>query len=246
MSDTIVGQIRDMWSTPIGNGSKFEKKEGQSNMQSQTDLQLQTIAWSTPIAGDWKGQKRSEGEASMLCGQVELYKKWSTPQASDGIEGARTASDSNQKCLGRDLNELEKWATPITGDGCDQVQIVNWKTPTTMDTTEDGLKAATQLFFGKTVRHSGEQVQVKLNPRWVESLMGLPRNWVNPNGIVTEWKGWPMGMGKEQYDWEDTRTIDSKYKDITNRTDELRLLGNGVVPQCIEKAFAELFMRLTI
>ena len=40
---------------------------------------------------------------------------WATPQASDHIEGARTAKESNQKCLGRDLNQMN-WATPNTMD----------------------------------------------------------------------------------------------------------------------------------
>jgi hypothetical protein len=34
---------------------------------------------------------------------------WSTPHASDYVEGARTAHNSKQKCLGRDLN---CWPTP--------------------------------------------------------------------------------------------------------------------------------------
>jgi hypothetical protein len=41
---------------------------------------------------------------------------WATPQASDHIEGARTAKESNQKCLGRDLNQMN-WPTPRTCGG---------------------------------------------------------------------------------------------------------------------------------
>jgi hypothetical protein len=40
---------------------------------------------------------------------------WGTPQASDHIEGARTAKESNQKCLGRDLNQMN-WPTPRAGN----------------------------------------------------------------------------------------------------------------------------------
>lgn len=34
-------------------------------------------------------------------------KQWATPQASDHVEGRRTEMESNQKCLGRDLNALK-------------------------------------------------------------------------------------------------------------------------------------------
>jgi len=50
----------------------------------------------------------------------------------------------------------------------------------------------------------------KLNPRWVETLMGVPENWVKPD------------------------------EESSNRIDELRMLGNGVVPQTAAKAFVTL------
>jgi site-specific DNA-cytosine methylase len=59
----------------------------------------------------------------------------------------------------------------------------------------------------------------KLNPRWVETLMGVPVGWTSPE---------PVGPTK-----------------CTNRTDELRLLGNGVVPATAELAFRTLLSRFT-
>jgi site-specific DNA-cytosine methylase len=50
----------------------------------------------------------------------------------------------------------------------------------------------------------------RLNPKWVCQLMGVPTDWVYPS--------------------ESER----------NRTDELRMLGNGVVPQTAAKAFLTL------
>lgn len=42
---------------------------------------------------------------------------WATPQAADPVEGARTREDSNQKCLGRDLNQfLTGWPTTRATD----------------------------------------------------------------------------------------------------------------------------------
>jgi site-specific DNA-cytosine methylase len=54
----------------------------------------------------------------------------------------------------------------------------------------------------------------RLNPRWVAQLMGVPTDWVYPS--------------------EQER----------NRTDELRMLGNGVVPQTAAKAFTTLLADL--
>jgi hypothetical protein len=100
-------------------------------------------SYPTPIAGDWKGQVRSDGNPTMLSGIVEKdAKNWATPQASDYVEGARTSLQSNQKCLGRDLKQLE---------------MVD-KKPQSM----------------------------RLNPRWVEVLMGLPVGWCMPS-CVTPW-----------------------------------------------------------
>jgi site-specific DNA-cytosine methylase len=54
----------------------------------------------------------------------------------------------------------------------------------------------------------------RLNPRWVAQLMGVPPDWVYPS--------------------EQER----------NRTDELRMLGNGCVPQTVAKAFTTLLADL--
>ena len=79
--------------------------------------------WATPMAGtkdhmgssvEYYQRRQRIGKQVDLNGQV-ILDKWATPQASDHIEGARTAKESNQKCLGRDLNQMN-WATPNTMD----------------------------------------------------------------------------------------------------------------------------------
>ena len=67
-----------------------------------------------------------------------------------------------------------------------------------------------------------EKYRGKLNPRWVETLMGLDVGWVMPDTVEDA----------------DLHTA------CTNRTDELRLLGNGVVPDCASRAFIVLWSRL--
>ena len=83
-------------------------------------------AYPTPAARDYKGtncphnteKKIQEGKRAGM-GQLPnfvMMESWATPQASDHVEGARTAKESNQKCLGRDLNQMQNWATPNTMD----------------------------------------------------------------------------------------------------------------------------------
>lgn len=139
-----------------------------------------------------------------------------------------------------------------------------WGTPTVNSSNVNEYDLETPVGIGKFKRRSGKepqsdlQLQVlaqefhsaragrKLSPRWVESLMGLPRNWVNPTGKVTEWKGFPNEKGKDQFDWEDSRTIAKSYGDVSAHNQaELRLLGNGVVPQTAAKAFATQFGELS-
>ena len=81
----------------------------------------------TPAARDYKGTNSEEhvlhkskgfkGHLNQLPNFIKYgMDKWATPQASDHIEGARTAKESNQKCLGRDLNQMKNWSTPTTMD----------------------------------------------------------------------------------------------------------------------------------
>lgn len=56
---------------------------------------------------------------------------------------------------------------------------------------------------------------------------------------------WPARPGQEQYEWEEPRTVKSgmgrTVDGFASRVDELRLLGNGVVPPTAELAFRALW-----
>ena len=56
---------------------------------------------------------------------------------------------------------------------------------------------------------------------------------------------WPSRPGQEQYEWEEPRTVEPgmgrTVDGFRSRVDELRLLGNGVVPMQAEKAIRYLF-----
>jgi len=62
----------------------------------------ESLSWPSPRAGNPGSRKPGTGGKVLS----EEARRWATPQASDHVEGARTRVDSNQKCLGRDLNQL--------------------------------------------------------------------------------------------------------------------------------------------
>ena len=195
---------------------------------------------------------------------------WGTPQASDHIEGARTAKESNQKCLGRDLNQMQNWPTPRAGNpgsrkpgtggkilaeeakkswGTPRGSMANsptekqiklgapakkiedqvmceqhnglqdqeksntsgknhgsWPTARTSDAeggrikteqTEKGFRSRREKsnqYFGAKLRDAAEMEKpptMKLNPSWVEQLMGLSTGW-------TDLGSWEMELSPKQ------------------------------------------------
>ena len=135
---------------------------------------------------------------------------WATPQASDHIEGARTAKESNQKCLGRDLNQMQNWPTPRAGNPGSRKpgtggKILaeeakkNWPTPLEDDSSNVNPNPKRRGgLVAKVVIHNGLQDQEesntsgknqgspKLNPSWVEQLMGLSTGWTDLGSWATE------------------------------------------------------------
>jgi hypothetical protein len=107
-------------------------------------------SYPTPIAGDWKGQVRSDGNPTMLSGIVEKdAKKWATPAAYD-------------------------WNVPETKEAWEK---------RAMTQKEKGINL--HLPLKSQVIHDATKPQtMRLNPRWVEVLMGLPVGWCMPSCVV--------------------------------------------------------------
>jgi hypothetical protein len=111
---------------------------------------------------------------------------WATPQASDHVEGARTAKESNQKCLGRDLNQMMNWPTPRAGNPGSRKPGTGGKILAEEAKTHAGLQD--QEKSNTSGKNHGSP---KLNPNWVEQLMGLSTGW-------TDLGSWGMELSPKQ------------------------------------------------
>jgi len=101
-------------------------------------------------------------------------KNWATPQASDHIEGARTAKESNQKCLGRDLNQMQNWPTPRAGNPGSRKPGTGGKILAEEAKIHNGLQD--QEKSNTSGKNHGSP---KLSANWVEQLMGLSTGWTD-------------------------------------------------------------------
>ncbi len=109
---------------------------------------------------------------------------WPTPQAADPIEGARTAPDSRQSCLGRDV-PLAGWPTMTLDDA------KNCASPSQFNRMSNGkprglnLNCMVTLTLGQMLSGGrvemasteGFQSNLRLNPFWSSHLMGYSVYW---------------------------------------------------------------------
>jgi hypothetical protein len=115
---------------------------------------------------------------------------WGTPQASDHIEGARTAKESNQKCLGRDLNQMN-WPTPRTCGG----SRPNGKGGKILDEEvkiEAGIRERGKILAEEAKIHNGLQDQEKSNTNGKNQ-----ESWPTPKELDSR-KQRPLTNGKNQ------------------------------------------------
>jgi hypothetical protein len=195
-------------------------------------------------------------EEDTLCGQVKMQRPTTAVKDVTGgpykteIKDGRFVSYHNNTvdnpvAYGANLKDAvtAKWATPDVSDrrgpGSNQVGPSNmvkdelWPTASVCgnhnrkgasESSGDGLST---LVKQSALHPDGSP---KLNPRWVETLMGLPVGWTRP------------GCDDPRHPLDPARDR-SEDKTVDNRTDELRMLGNGVVPATAELAFRTLLGR---
>ncbi len=136
-----------------------------------------------------------------------VQNQWLTPRANDPGEDknfAKRMGDRSEHCHGSLTSQAKSWATPTVGDShlastpeaaaariaegkntlsrhVVAVQNPQWATPQTRDNRSGG---AEMWDNPERSRNLNDQIasqtkqNAKLNPRWVETLLGLPVGWV--------------------------------------------------------------------
>lgn len=174
------------------------------------------------------------GEHCSVSLAQQVNKQWATPDVSD-----RRSAASKQQGLSNQV----QWATPRSGKTTDEnpetwrkrqergevatmpltAQVKeDWGTPSVTSTggpTGLGGGSGNKKKMNALGEEGRQMCTAKLNSRWVECLMGVPFGHVSIEPV--------------------TPTT------CTNRTDELRLLGNGIVPATAMVAITTLSKRLT-
>ena len=189
-------------------GSKAPKKYAGGNLSLPSTAQL--AGWPTPrtVTGGAESAERKQELGWTASGGGDLQATaqlagWSTPQAADHVEGARTAPTSRQKCLGRDLQVLAGWPTPMAGtpaqNGYNEAGntdssrktvelLAGWPTPRadSYDSRKPGTggevlpQVARSVVSGETPTGSPAQTERRgqLSPVLPCWLMGLAVEWI--------------------------------------------------------------------
>ena len=151
--------------------------------------------WDSPASSaTWKSWvTRCRGEYSLRVKSAHLTNgkgslSWPTSNArdwKDSITGTHPPSRPNlsEQTLGQAVSVAHGQAAPANHSTDGSRQELSWATPATRDTQGPRGKAA-QERKGNPMDTLPNQLMTtggKLNPRWVETLMGLPIGWTMPS-----------------------------------------------------------------
>lgn len=164
-----------------------------------------------------KGKYNSRGEPK-LSAQVKL---WPTPQSRDHFPPHTPEYIDAKRAQGHGMSNLN-----------DAVAL--WPTPTRRDWRSGKASAET---MGRNSRPLSETVGDKLNPNWVEWLMGWPIGWTALDPLpAANWQAWRDGNS-----WAADPADDGSVPRVSGKTPHrvarLKAIGNGQVPDCLALAW---------
>ena len=167
------------------NGSVFERP-----MLERRTAESGCSSWPTAAARDYKGSSRigARNRTSNALDEA-AEQKWPTPTAGDSVRTpARNCTTDSGRHSGTTLtNAMADWAGPPdpeeTGAGSPNGVGPHWATPQAMDSRDDAVHrsaaTSTQSCLGRDLSRMGHDPK-RLNPAFVEWLMGFPSWWSLP------------------------------------------------------------------
>ena len=228
--------------------------------------------WPTPVASDGGRTVPADARLVDAGGSLTAYRRngakvqvdlrhaarlWPTPsvKGNDNVQGASPTSGDGLATAARGA----LWATPRASDERGPGRIVGRSTasePLSEQARTWPTPCATD-YKGRTIGGTGRLPDAleetrqghRLNPAWVEALMGWPVGWTLPEGeslrcaadALMAAPRWPRGRPRADwsgpwpgYEWEPDRTETGP--PTRGRPARLRACGNGVVPQAAAMA----------
>jgi hypothetical protein len=203
-SSSTPGSRLESWATPRAGKTTDENPETWAKRQAKGDvatmpLTAQVKTWQTATVSTGANRQKDGSMTDKLDQQV---KNWATPRVHEHMEPPHQWQARNikkkaenpklgtlDKPLGTMVMEQKNWATPDASDRrsdkSKQVGLSNqtktWATPANHDgTTGTKVNSPFKSLVGD-VEKITPLTQGKLNPRWVETLMGLPVGWTMPS-----------------------------------------------------------------
>jgi hypothetical protein len=181
----ISGSESLSWPTATTTEAKSDTRQDRAARGKQVMLCHAVRQWPTPTANEDKDQNASWETLAKLDKGGRILRRIATLATGPAAPASRSSDGSRQ----------ESWATPSCMDtlparsaqaltrakekgGCKNLreEVVQWATPEAKN--QVGYQVGTDSTKWPRL---GSQVSGKLNPRWVETLMGLPVGWTMPS-----------------------------------------------------------------
>jgi len=216
---TSLQVMTKAWPTPTGTDCKasgsaaYSTESGRHSGTTLTDATQRGKGWSTPRSSP-NENRTTRHQPSVKEG------KHGRNLAGDAMEFRHSPPDLQTPplgdgCLSDGPNSLQQWQTPQTdsfrsrgGDRKDEVGLDqqaratnNWTTPGAGDVSSSTGLRKSRLETGRKTDYLCRQAAAtepgskkKLNPRFVEWLMGFPPGWTSFEHSETEWSRWSQRM----------------------------------------------------
>ena len=196
-----TGPSQNLWRTPT--------EAETHNQQTSNQIYLQNQVGATPNAGDFKAGMSVGRKQKSLGQDVKIVETWATPTARDFKSGRRVDSHSPYKQLNSQLEdtrmEEQKWPTPNANEMAGGSG--------TGPSRGNGHQQTLNNLVTRDKLLKEEPGSPKLNPRWVEPLMGLPLGWCCPNvpaSVIKNWRRFLIGCGLVQAELKNSGSLETE------------------------------------
>lgn len=231
------------WPTPNCRPEKEGIDSVERRIERGDKVQISLIAsvqkaenfWPTPATWGFAAVGQIQGlirncesieEAEAMAGSFakRVRDRWPTPQVADSNKATKRWRDDHQNNL---TAAVFNWPTPVKSDSQNRRPTANW----------NGGDLPSQVWINEGGLEDPKKPPVKLNPDWVEWLMGWPIGWSSTEPIT--------GPIQWAWDWWDVDPANSGEIPRANsgtagRVSRLKAIGNGQVPACAAIAYLTL------